>query len=455
MVAADAPVTKAWQERQAELSDQTTERHLLASIILHPPAIEKVSQMVSAADFFDADLGHAFASTVEVHRAGRPLDDPSLLFADWTAAGVSSTVASLKYVTNLIQELPHGGHAIYYAENIAELSMRRKLLKLADELGSSALDRQRKSDELPLWLDGKLRSINHGTASQAKPIATVWAEAIDELRERVSNPEPSVLLSGLPAADARGFVFGNCELAVLAARPGVGKTSLATQIAMHHAGKGRTVLFASLEMRDKELAMRPLVACAGHNHQLIRTCRIDQDMVNDLTAARGTLGDIPLYVWSPGRVRASTIHATASLLKASSDLRLLIVDYIGLVRADESGRQRYEQVGQIVKSLRDIGQQLEIPVLALCQLNREADAQEPRLANLRESGDIEQDADVVAFLHPCDAKDEKQVDLIVAKDRHGAIGRARLIWHKEQTVFEDPTIPKRHSDFDRFNREGF
>ncbi|HEX5103749.1 MAG TPA: DnaB-like helicase C-terminal domain-containing protein [Pirellulaceae bacterium] len=452
---ADAPVQRTWMERQAELSDLATERHLLASIMLYPQAIDKVSQMVSMTDFFDADLGQAFAVTVDLHRAGRPVSDPALVYSAWKASAVSSSVANIKYVAALINEVPHGGHAIYYAENVASLSMRRKLLNLADEIGRSVLDRQCKAEELPLWLDGKVKQLPGTATSKARPIADVWTDAIGELQGRVSNPEPSVLLSGFPAADARGFVFGNGELAVLAARPGVGKTSMATQIAMHHAGKGRAVLFASLEMRDKELALRPLVAAAGHNHQLLRTNRIDQELVNDLRSAKETLGDIPLHVWSPGRVKASAIHAVANLLKASSDLRLLVVDYIGLVRPDDNGRQRYEQVGQIVKSLRDIGQQLQIPVLALCQLNREADSQEPRLANLRESGDIEQDADVVAFLNPCDAKDETQVDLIVAKDRHGAIGRARLIWHKEQTVFEDPTIPKRHDDFDKFNREGF
>lgn len=450
----EIPIQKAWGSRVGELCNDGLEKNLLASIIINPQSIDRVLPVVSAADFSDETISKAFEATVNLHRAGRPVSDIRLLLSDWKSMGVSGSL-KIDELIKVVRETPNGAHAIYYAEGIAALSARRKLLALADEIGNAVIDPRCNVDDMPGLVDAKMRVLSNGSRCAAKPIDAVWSEVIGDMQSRVGRADPAVLLSGLPAADSRGFVFGCGELAVLAARPGVGKTSLATQIAMHHAGKGRPVLFASLEMRDRELALRPLVAASGHNHQIIRTTRIDQQMVDDMQSARASLGEIPLFVWSPGRVTAAAIHAQAAILKSTSDLRMLIVDYIGLVKPEDRGRERYEQVGQIVKSLRDIGQQLQIPVLALCQLNREADGNEPKLSNLRESGDIEQDADVVAFLHQTDARDSTKVDLIIAKARNSGVGRANLIWHKEQTIFEDPTIAKRFDDFDQFNRGEF
>lgn len=395
--------------------------------------IPMVAAVASSSDFTDPMLGKAFDTLACLHNAGVRLFDVTIAERELRAAGVTNAEEIIKKS----RSYPNENGGLYHAGRVRNFSRLRAIEVLAGSIADELRAPKVKADEVLGWLDAQMRQIRGGSETVAKPFGDVIDEVVAHLEGRLDCPEPAVLLSGLPAADRAGFVFGAGELIVIAARPGVGKTSLATQIAMHHASRDRAVLFASLEMRDRDLVSRVLVATAGYNHQSIRTGNIDRMCIDDMKLARGKLGRPPLFVWSPGRVKAGMIHATAAVLKASHALRLLIVDYIGYVRPDDPSKQRYEQVGEIAKSLRDIGQHLQIPVICLAQLNREADSAEPKLSNLRESGDIEQDADVVAFLHHPESKDKTRVDLIVAKDRQGAAGRTSLLWHPEQTRFED------------------
>lgn len=438
------------------LSDIESEEHVVCCIILDPErVIPMVASVLSSADFMVPKFGSAFEACVNLHRAGVSLFDPTVAIRELESAGIQNPhgiyAASLK--------IPNVSSVIYHADRVRNLSRLRTINASLAALRDDVFTPKASADEVLGTLESRLLRLRSGGAISVKEFSAVCDEVIEDMQARVGKPDPAVLLSGLPGADRAGFVFGNGELTILAARPGVGKTSLATQIAMHHAGKGRSVLMASLEMRDRELVSRVLISSAGHNHQFIRTNRVYQECVDDLRAASNTIGRPPLFVWSPGRVKAGMIHATASLLKASKDLRLLIVDYLGYVRPDDPRAQRYEQVGEVVKSLRDIGQHLQIPVICLAQLNRRADGAEPKLSDLRESGDIEQDADVVAFLHAPDANDKTRVDLIVAKDRQGAVGQATLLWRPEQTRFEDQSggteWERPRFDADEFNQREF
>lgn len=392
--------------------------------------------MVSAADFSDQRIGKAVEGVAALFKAGRPVGDVRLLEADLLQMGVDPEFANRVQLTRMVVELGSGGAVGFHAERIRDKSRLRRMFDAAARFRDRVTAYDSTPDDVLSWLEGQMLTLRHGAASTAKPIDEVFASVISDMQSRVGTGDRQVLLSGLPCADSLGFVFGPGELSILAARPGVGKTSLATQIAMHHAAKGRAVLMASLEMNDRELGSRLLVASAGHNHQTIRMGRIDQGIVDDLQAAKEDIGKVPFYVWSPGRVKAGVIHAAAAVLKASQNIQLLIVDYLGLVKADDYSRARHEQVGMATKALRDIGQQLQIPVLVLCQLNREAATSRPRLDNLRESGDIEQDADIVAFLHR-EEDVTADVELIVEKNRQGGIGSTKLLWRAEQTRFED------------------
>lgn len=434
------------QPTEAELFDLGSEREVVACMLINPSkVIPMVAAILDKSDFTDSQLGQTFDCLVKLHHARVNIFDVTIAVRELKAMGVSNASSIVKSS----QAYPNESGAVYHAGNVRNLARLRGILKTVGEIRQEVYTPKVAADDVIGLLDGRLRQLRTGAGSVARQFHEIAADVIADFRRRVDNPEPAVLLSGLPAADRCGFVFGDGELIVLAARPGVGKTSLATQIAMHHAGKGRCVLIASLEMRDRDLISRVIMASSGLNHQAVRTGTVVGSEVDDMEAAAKQIGKPPLFVLSPGRVKAGFIHASAAVLKASHGLRLLIVDYIGLVKPDDYSRQRYEQVGEIAKALRDIGQHLQIPVICLAQLNREADSAEPKLSNLRESGDIEQDADVVAFLHVPEPRNRTNVELIVAKDRQGAAGRTSLVWHPEQTRFEDTSIGQRWAPLPR------
>lgn len=437
----------------ATLADISQEWHVVACLLVDPTrAIPVVARILNKTDFTDSRLGRAFSQFSAMYATGFPLNDNSAVITELQAGGCDILIDLVK----VANKIPNVATVAWHADRLRDLSRLRDIHRAAAAVVEDALHPNAKPDEVLGSLESRLNNLRNTNIRHARPFGEVANDVVADLQSRVGKPDPAVLLSGFPSLDNIGFVFGDGELCILAARPGVGKTSLATQIAMHHASRGRGVLMASLEMRDKELVSRILISSSGHNHQLIRTNRIDADTVAEIRQAKDDIGSLPFIVWSPGRVKAGPIHATAAAFKESHDIRMLIIDYLGYVRADDPRKERYEQVGDAVKAVRDIGQQLEIPVLCLCQLNRGADQAEPKLSSLRESGDIEQDADVVAFLHPPDARDGTRVDLIVAKNRQGTTGRVTMKWSGAQTMFSDLDVrdkPNYERGFDEWNNK--
>lgn len=408
-----------------------------------------VSRILNKTDFTDSRLGSAFSQFLAMYATGFPLNDNAAIITE-----LGHNCEILIPLIKAANDIPNVATVAWHAERLRDLSRLRDIYRAASAVVQDALYQDANPDEVLGSLESRLNNLRNRNIRHARPFSEVAEDVVSDLQSRVGKADPAVLLSGFPSLDNIGFVFGDGELCILAARPGIGKTSLATQIAMHHASKGRGVLMASLEMRDKELVSRILISSSGHNHQLIRTHRIDHETVAEIRQAKDDIGALPFIVWSPGRVKAGPIHATAAAFKESHKIRLLVVDYLGYVRSDDPRKERYEQVGDAVKAIRDIGQALEIPVLCLCQLNRGADQAEPKLSSLRESGDIEQDADVVAFLHPPDPKDSTRVDLIVAKNRQGTTGRVTLKWNGAQTQFSDLDVrdkPNYERGFEAFN----
>lgn len=411
-----------------------------------------VAKVLTKTEFTDPRLGSVFGQLSAMHASGFPLNDDAAIHNELRSSGCTI----LKDLVRKASDIPNVANIVWHAERLSNLSRLRAIFAAVEDSKAACLHPMAKAEEVLGGLEARIIAARHGGIRKARMFQEVADEVIAEMQARVGQAEGPVLLSGFPSADQIGFVFGAGELCILAARPGVGKTSMATQIAMHHAARGKGVLFASLEMKDKDLISRVLISSAGHNHQLIRTNRIDDETVADVRQARNDIGPVPLVIWSPGRVKAGVVHATASAFKSSHNIRLLIVDYLGYVKPEDSRKERYEQVGDTVKALRDIGQALEIPVLCLCQLNRGADQAEPKLSSLRESGDIEQDADIVAFLHQPDLKDGTRIDLIVAKDRQGATGRVTLKWNAAQTMFADRDVtdrPNYEPSFDEWNNK--
>lgn len=429
--------------------DTEAERGVIGSIVLLPKLMADVGLILGPEDFHDTANAEIYRAMVALAAANRPID-PSLLW-DRLRGSLPSNFGgeddaagkAMAYLTKTINCVPNAAHATYYAEIVREKSRLRKIIEVCTRGLREAYD-ELPADDVAANLDAKLSERGREVGEDAVPIRQVWDGVIRSLETQQRHGTPPAMLSGLPCADSLGFVFVGGELTLLAARPTVGKTSMATQIGMHHAGKGRTVLFCSLEMRADALASRVLMAAAGVNHQRVRVRGVVSDELGSLRSAAEDIGDVPFFVWAPGRVKVAAIRAMATAMKSRRDLRLLIVDYTSWIIPDDPRSQSRERVGEIIKGLRSIGQRLEIPVLLLHQLNREGASETPKLTHLRDSGCAEEDSDIVAFLHPAErprdtpGNEPERVQLIVAKNRQGTVGETSLIWHREQTQFSDP-----------------
>lgn len=424
MVATDVERETAEPRVRNTFTDLQAEDNLVVSLFLEPSRVARAVQgKCERTDFSNRELGDLFACMLVAASANRVVrggDGVAWIEAIRKAGGKLDPAFARRM--NDAQCFPV--HAEYYANRIARLSQLRRIANATEAMRDALTDESEPADVVGN-LEAYVRQIAAGGhATNARTLTEAWKDVAEEFVELSTRDEEPAILSGIADCDRIGFVFVPGELSILAARPGCGKTTLATQVLMHHAHmKGRPVMFASLEMSERELATRTLCQEAEVNHQALRSSQVTPEAANRLREHAHAEDAMPLYVWAPGRVPVSQIHAQARWVQQTKGLRLLVVDYIGLVRPDNRSAPRHEQVGEITKGLRDIAQQLKIPVLALCQLNREADKQRPTLSNLKESGDIEQDADVVAFIHRADvanAKSDDKVEFIVAKNRHGS-----------------------------------
>jgi replicative DNA helicase len=271
--------------------------------------------------------------------------------------------------------------------------------------------------------------------------------------------------TGFAAFDNLTGGLHNSELVVLAARPSMGKTALAMNIAEYVTMKLQLpVLFVSLEMSSIELADRLLCSIAEVNSQRLRNGTISKDDRKRLVEKAAVLSECPLYVDdSPSRTVSEVAAAARRIKRREGRLGLVVIDYLQLIEPDNPADPRQEQVAKMARRLKGLAREIDIPVLCLAQLNRQAEVAKenrPRLSHLRESGAIEQDADVVMFVHreeyfrsgPEREQVAGQAEIIIAKQRNGPIGDVELVWRKEFTRFGNPA-PQHYSEFEQFNAE--
>lgn len=415
-----------------------TETALLKALVLDPSRIDHVSPQLTGADFADPHLGHFFDVLVTAHTAGLPVGDLRVLKPELERHQVDQSVANAAALGRMFVQDGTAANALHYAGLVRRAAMLRHHEANAHEVLRRTREPDADPDSLAAWLEGRLATIGHQVDRQPRTAAEIADEYIAELKRPATRKR--TVMSGLLALDETvgGWMPG--ELIVVAARTSMGKTALAMQMAQHSAAAGKSVLFASLEMRDTELIGRILCGAAQVDSRRIRSGRHNETDVANIEFQASRMEDHPLRVWSPGRATTSQIRAAAKRVRALAGLDLLIVDYIGLVRPSDPKRQRYEQIGQITGDLKACAQELEVPVIALCQVNRQADGTEPRLAHLRESGNVEQDADAVLFVHRAEPADT-DATLIVAKHRHATTGSIRVNWIPAETRFVDPVPP--------------
>lgn len=437
---------------------------VLGSILIDPNACDDVALTLRADDFYDDANRKLYEHMSAMHDSGRKIDS-TLLVEKLKMAGDFETIGGTQYLAQIAKAVPHAAHAIYYANIVREKATYRSLIDASTEILREAYEQNQEAKQLLSQAEQKIFGILDGRGSNnASTIKDILHEAMDRIDARMKGEHTlGAVDSGFTDLDALLGGLHNSELLILAARPSMGKTAFAMNIAEHVSIHQQVpTLFVSLEMSSIELADRMLCSVAQVNGHRLRNGTISHEDKARLVEKAAEVSHAPLFVDdSPSRTVTEIAAAARRIKRSQSRLGLVVIDYLQLIEPDNQKDPRQEQVAKIARRLKGLARELEVPVLCLAQLNRQAEDSKdhvPKLSHLRESGAIEQDADVVMFVHREEyyrrGEDRDQVagqaEIIIAKQRNGPVGNIELIWRKEYTRFDDKA-PDRLQVFDDFN----
>jgi replicative DNA helicase len=431
--------------------DLEAERAVLGSMLLDNEAIHVVVQLLDPEAFLRDAHRKIYSAVVDLYNASKSVD-PLILFDELKRRRqieqADQGELTVEYVGEILDSTPTAANAEFYAKIVREKAVSRRLIHTSTDILRLAYDQSESCDELLAHAEQRIFEIAQSrSVSETHHVGDVLTQAFQRLDER--SLHGGHVYSGIPT----GFVelddltsgLQDSELIIVAARPSVGKTAFAVNIAQHVAVEERKGVFiASLEQSKLELAERLLCSMARIDGHKMRSGRLSKEDISKLMDVAGDLRPAPLYIDdTPGRTLLQ-IAASARRLARKHDIKLVVIDYLQLIEAENRRDSRQDQIAQISRRLKGLARELEIPVIALSQLNRSPEMREghrPRLADLRESGAIEQDADVVLLLHRPELYDKEAkpglAEVIVAKQRNGPTGDVDLTFLKSFTRFEN------------------
>jgi replicative DNA helicase len=364
----------------------------------------------------------------------------------------------MNYLAEVHNCVPTAANAAYYAQIVRDKGTLRALIHAGTEILRDAYDGAHEAREMLSKAEERVFSIleRKGTGELAA-MQDVLHEALERIDARLTKGGSSGMATGLSDLDSLLGGLHESELVIVAGRPSMGKTALATSIAENVAVvDGRPTLFVSLEMSRLELAERMLCSHGRINGHKLRGGHLPAADRAKLTQATSTMSQAPLFIDDTPSRTMTEIAATARRLKRRHQLALVVIDYLQLIEPDNSKDPRQEQVAKIARRLKGLARELHVPVLCLAQLNRQAEAtrdNRPRLSHLRESGAIEQDADVVMFVHrdeyyaSTDEDKERckgEAEIMVAKQRNGPVGDVKVSWLSDFTRFDNLAQTERY-----------
>jgi replicative DNA helicase len=427
--------------------DQQAEKAILGAILLDNGRLSDATDLLAPSDFFRAAHAHLFERMIAMADAHRPIDLLTLQ-DDLIRLGLLDAIGGASYITSLTDGMPRRSHVGQYARIVAEKSRLRRLIAGANRMLERAYAA---SDDAAAVLEDAERDIL-GLADQTlttgfESMRTIASRGLDLIEQWHQNRQRVIgVPTGFTDLDDLTHGLQAGTLVVLGARPGVGKTSLAMNIAQHAAAAGKVIGVFSLEMPKEELFVRQLASEARIDGHRLKSGHLGERDWGRVSHAIGTLAESPIHVDETASIRAFEIRSRARRLKAEHGVDLLVIDYLQLMGTGGPERRRESnralELGDITASLKVLAKELRIPILLLSQLNRDMEKRgnKPRLSDLKESGSIEQDADIVMFLYrpetPEHGEDEHVTDLIIAKHRAGPLGTIKLSWHDEQTRYD-------------------
>lgn len=422
------------------------ERGILGSVLLVNDAVDEVSDVITSEMFYTEPHQRIYQAVRELHETGSKADIVTLA-EELLKRDELEICGGLPYLQSILAEVPHAAHARYYAQIVRDKYIQRSLIYTCTEILQQSYQPSVDLEELLQSAEHQVFSIrDQQEGSVSHEFKDVLQETWNRLLERMNTAgQITGIQTGFTDFDEQTNGLQGGELIILAARPSMGKTALVCNIAENVARVQRKgCLIYSLEQSKLELAERLLCINSRIDGHKMRGGNISDEEHGRLMVASGELSDIPLFIDDqPGR-SVSQMMAIARRMHRRYGLGMIIIDYLQLIEPDDKNIPREQQIAQITRKLKFIAKELDCPLIALAQLNRGVELREdkrPKLADLRESGAIEQDADMVMFLHRPDAYDPEdrpgEADIIVAKHRSGPTGMVRLTWRKEFMRFDN------------------
>ncbi len=447
--------TKQLQEAKIPPQNLDAEKSLLGSMLIDDEVISDASEIVKAEDFYDKNNGTIYAAALSLYEQHKPID--LLTITEQLKKNKQlEDIGGSAYITELTNFVPSSAHASHYAELIASKAVRRRLIHASSDIAEMGFDEKTSTQELLEMAETELFSVTDSSLKQdVFSLESILSDSFDRIEELHRNKgELRGIRTGYRDLDNMTAGLQRSDLIILAARPAMGKTTLVTNLAYNVATIAKEpVLFFSLEMSKEQLVDRMLSDASGVDSWNIRTGNLSDDDFGKLSEAMGEMAEAPIYIDDTPGLSVLEMRTKARRQHHESPLGLIIVDYLQLMQATGNhGGNRVQEVSEISRGLKLIARELNVPVIGLSQLSRSVESRNPpipQLSDLRESGSIEQDADIVSFIYrpgyyePDNPEVQNLTELIIAKHRNGPVGKIQLYFHPERLRFM--SLDKRHT----------
>lgn len=431
------------------------EQAVLGAIFLEPSSLTNTSEILIPEDFYRAAHQKIFNVMLKLNDQGKAVDLITVT-EELAAAKLLEDTGGISYLSELAGSVPTAANIEYYARIVEEKSLLRRLIRTATGIAQDGYTRE---DEVETLLSEAEKNImevaqrkNTGAFHSIKDVLVRTYDNIELMHNRVGDI--TGIATGFNELDRMTAGFQRNDLIIVGARPSVGKTAFALNIAQNVATKtGENVAIFSLEMGAEQLVMRMLCAEGNIDAQRLRTGSLTDEDWGKLTMAMGSLSNAGIFIDDTPGIRISDIRSKCRRLKQEHGLGMILIDYLQLILGSgRSGENRQQEVSEISRSLKALARELQVPVIALSQLSRGVEQRQdkrPMMSDIRESGSIEQDADIVAFLYRDDYYDKESenkniIEIIIAKQRNGPTGTVQLAFVKEYNKFVN--LEKRFDD---------
>ncbi len=419
---------------------------VLGAMVQDSIAVQRATEQLKPEDFYQPEHREIFQVMADLNRHQAPIDLTTLQ-AELSRKGTLEGVGGLRYLMKIVSDVPTAANVRSYIDIVREKSILRKLIAACGKISQESYSQQKEVSAILSDAEKEIFDIvmNRQEGEALKPMSEVILTTLDQIQELARLKGD---IAGVPTGfiDLDSLLTGlhPGELIVVGARPAMGKTSFAMNIAEHAAlNKGRVTAVFTLEMPREQIAMRMLCSDARVDMQRVRRGTLRDDDWERIAQTLGPLSAAPMYIDDTAAITPTQLRSRCRQLKMDKGLDLVVVDYLGLMRADGKTENRQLEVSEISRQLKAIALELKIPIVACAQLsraNKDRVDKRPMLSDLRDSGSIEQDADVVMFLHReeyynKDTEDKNIGEVIVSKQRSGPLGTVKLAWLSEYTTF--------------------